>query len=70
MQTRTSFGTEFFKDCCEACKIGLIVGSTMDKCSLGNFEFGSPWDESYEQCCTGWKTTGEPFILPEGADSK
>lgn len=48
----------------------MIVGSTMDKCSLGSFEFGSPWDESYEQCCTGWKTTGEPFILPEGADSK
>ncbi|XP_035894268.1 fibulin-1 isoform X2 [Anopheles stephensi] len=44
-------GSEFYTDCCEACKIGLVVGSSANKCSVEPFAFGSPWDEIYDDCC-------------------
>lgn len=40
------------KDCCEACKIGLVIGSTNQQCLNDNSLFGSPWDDIIEDCCT------------------
>ncbi|XP_052902971.1 latent-transforming growth factor beta-binding protein 4 [Anopheles moucheti] len=48
-------GSEFYTDCCEACKIGLVVGSSANKCSVEPFTFGSPWDEIYDDCCNDIK---------------
>nr|XP_040234609.2 fibulin-1 isoform X2 [Anopheles coluzzii] len=48
-------GSEFYTDCCEACKIGLVVGSSANKCSVEPFAFGSPWDEIYDACCNDIK---------------
>jgi fibulin 1/2 len=41
-----------YQDCCEACKIGLVIGSTSNSCSTENSLFGSPWDDIIEDCCT------------------
>ncbi|KAK7076370.1 Calcium ion binding, partial [Halocaridina rubra] len=43
-------GGEFFKDCCDACKLGLVSGSMGMGCNL-QFQFGFPWDNAYRQCC-------------------
>lgn len=43
-------GTEFYKNCCEACKVGLIVGAMQEECSLGIL-YGIPFDDSYNYCC-------------------
>lgn len=56
-------GSEFYTDCCEACKIGLVVGSSSNKCSVDPFAFGSPWDEVYDGCCKDIKQ--DTFILNE-----
>uniref|UniRef100_A0A182JMQ3 EGF-like domain-containing protein n=1 Tax=Anopheles atroparvus TaxID=41427 RepID=A0A182JMQ3_ANOAO len=56
-------GSEFYTDCCEACKIGLVVGSSANKCSVEPFAFGSPWDEIYDGCCNDIKTEGEIILL-------
>uniref|UniRef100_A0A182N3D6 EGF-like domain-containing protein n=1 Tax=Anopheles dirus TaxID=7168 RepID=A0A182N3D6_9DIPT len=56
-------GSEFYTDCCEACKIGLVVGSSANKCSVEPFAFGSPWDEIYEACCNDIKKEGEIILL-------
>ncbi|XP_058117872.1 fibulin-1-like [Anopheles coustani] len=56
-------GSEFYTDCCEACKIGLVVGSSANKCSVEPFSFGSPWDEIYDACCNDIKTEGEIILL-------
>ncbi|XP_021709534.1 fibulin-2 isoform X2 [Aedes aegypti] len=58
-------GSEFYTDCCEACKIGLVVGSSSSKCSVEPFAFGSPWDEVYEGCCKDIKQGDDTFILNE-----
>ncbi|XP_062564121.1 fibulin-2 isoform X2 [Armigeres subalbatus] len=58
-------GSEFYTDCCEACKIGLVVASTSSKCSVEPFAFGSPWDEVYDGCCKDIKQGEDTFILNE-----
>ncbi|KXJ70373.1 hypothetical protein RP20_CCG023913 [Aedes albopictus] len=58
-------GSEFYTDCCEACKIGLVVGSSSSKCSVEPFAFGSPWDEVYDGCCRDIKQGDDTFILNE-----
>ena len=45
------FLTKIFQDCCEACKIGLVIGSSGQQCSTDNFSLGSPWDDVIENCC-------------------
>ncbi|XP_069694529.1 fibrillin-2 isoform X2 [Periplaneta americana] len=47
----SSPGGEYLKDCCEACKLGLISGSMGMECAFQNFEFGPPWDKAYQACC-------------------
>lgn len=44
--------SDYYKDCCEACKIGLVMSATVDQCGLKSFTFGSPWDEVYQSCCS------------------
>lgn len=61
-------GSELYKSCCEACKIGLVVGSVQEKCSLGSFTYGQPLDDSYAFCCNDMKG-GDSFVLTED-DSK
>ncbi|GAB0091034.1 fibulin-1 [Sergentomyia squamirostris] len=42
----------YYRDCCEACKIGLLTASITPECVVrSSFSFGSPWDEVYEACC-------------------
>lgn len=47
----TSQGGEYFKDCCQGCKLGLFSGSMGMGCST-RFKFGIPWDYAYLQCCS------------------
>lgn len=61
--------TEFYTSCCEACKIGLVVGASDGVCSLDPFTYGTPFDDSYNYCCTEQKTVGV-FYLNEGEESK
>lgn len=42
---------DYYKDCCEACKIGLVMSTTVNQCSMKTFTFGSPWDEVSRTCC-------------------
>ncbi|KAK2722751.1 fibrillin-2-like isoform X10 [Artemia franciscana] len=44
-------GGEAFKDCCEACKLGLVSGTMNLGCTMKNYKFGLPWDEAYQSCC-------------------
>ncbi|XP_067136118.1 fibrillin-2-like isoform X2 [Centruroides vittatus] len=44
-------GGEAHKDCCEGCKLGLAAAKTNNECKFKNFSFGTPWDESYYDCC-------------------
>lgn len=41
---------DYYKDCCEACKIGLVMSTTVNQCGM-KFTFGSPWDEVSRSCC-------------------
>ncbi|KAK8729424.1 hypothetical protein OTU49_008467 [Cherax quadricarinatus] len=43
-------GGEYFKDCCQGCKLGLFSGSMGMGCNMG-FKFGFPWDSAFVQCC-------------------
>lgn len=43
--------TAFYTSCCEACKIGLVIGATNAECALNTIEYGAPFDESYMFCC-------------------
>lgn len=56
-------GTEFYKNCCEACKIGLIIGAMQEECSLGVL-YGIPFDDSYNYCCKEMKS-GDSFVLKD-----
>lgn len=59
--------TEFYKACCEACKVGLIIGAMTEECST-EVLYGTPFDDSYNYCCNEMKA-GDSFTLSEG-DSK
>lgn len=65
--TANQTGTEFYKNCCEACKVGLIVGAMQEECSMGVL-YGIPFDDSYNFCCNEMKT-GDSFVLTDD-DSK
>lgn len=56
------------KNCCESCKVGLLVASTTNRCTLDPFYFGAPWDEVYTNCCNEIKGDDE-FILTEEDES-
>lgn len=60
-------GTEFYKACCEACKVGLIVGAMTEECPT-EVLYGTPFDDSYNYCCNEMKS-GDSFTLADG-DSK
>ncbi|XP_063219441.1 fibulin-1-like [Bacillus rossius redtenbacheri] len=47
----TGFGGESQKDCCEACKLGLITSSMNMGCAFRKFSFGCPWEEVHRECC-------------------
>lgn len=57
-------GHDFYKNCCESCKIGLYLGTTNESCTLKHFIYGKPFDESLEYCCSDVKS-GEEFVLPD-----
>jgi hypothetical protein len=59
----------FEKDCCEACKIGLVIGSTSQQCSTDNPLFGSPWDDIIEDCCTDIRESDGDELVPETEES-
>lgn len=50
-KTLTAFESDYYKDCCEACKVGLVMSSMVNQCGLKSFAFGSPWDEVSRTCC-------------------
>uniref|UniRef100_A0A6A7G299 Fibrillin-2-like isoform X4 n=2 Tax=Hirondellea gigas TaxID=1518452 RepID=A0A6A7G299_9CRUS len=45
-------GGEYYKDCCEGCKLGLVSGSMSLSCTFRSLKFGFPWDNAYTQCCS------------------
>lgn len=56
-------GTEFYKNCCESCKVGLVLGTMQEECSMGVL-FGTPFDDSYNYCCNEMKST-DSFVISE-----
>lgn len=60
-------GHDFYKNCCESCKIGMYIGKSQESCKLERFVYGVPFDDSLEFCCNDAKTDGE-FVLDD--DSK
>lgn len=56
-------GTEFYKNCCEACKVGLVLGGMQEECSMGVL-YGVPFDDSYNYCCNEMKTS-DSFTLTD-----
>ncbi|XP_063889085.1 fibrillin-2-like isoform X3 [Scylla paramamosain] len=46
----SSQGGEYFKDCCQACKLGIFSGGMGMGCGT-RFKFGFPWDNAYHDCC-------------------
>lgn len=55
-------GTEFFKNCCEACKVGMELGTMQEECSV--VLYGKPFDDSFNYCCNEMKTT-DAFVLTD-----
>ena len=61
-------GSDFYKNCCEVCKIGLVVGTTQDVCSIEPFAYGQPFDDAFNYCCQDIKT-GDEFVLTDDDSS-
>ncbi|KAK4307648.1 hypothetical protein Pmani_020604 [Petrolisthes manimaculis] len=59
----TGEGGEYFKDCCEGCRLGLVSGSMGMGCSL-QFMFGFPWDNMFLQCCNQAAQTTAVLTVP------
>lgn len=64
-----TFEADYFKDCCEACKIGLLMSTTLNQCGM-NFTFGSPWDEVSRACCDELAGSDNAFVLDADDESK
>lgn len=62
-------GHDFYKNCCEACKIGLYLGTTQEACKLEHFVYGKPFDDSLEYCCNDVKS-GEEFVLTDDSECR
>lgn len=60
-------GSEFYKNCCEACKVGLILGAMQESCTM-ELQYGSPFDDSFNYCCNEMKATDDTIVLSD--DSK
>lgn len=56
-------GIEFYKNCCEACKVGMVLGGMQEECSMGVL-YGIPFDDSYNYCCNEMKTV-DSFVLTD-----
>lgn len=56
-------GVEFYKNCCESCKIGMILGRMQEECSMGVL-YGIPFDDSFNYCCNEMKSS-DTFVLAE-----
>ncbi|GAB6029259.1 hypothetical protein CHUAL_005025 [Chamberlinius hualienensis] len=47
-------GGEYFKDCCDACKLGIATRNSADISSCeanSEFSFDYPWADAYRECC-------------------
>ncbi|XP_043217552.1 fibulin-2-like isoform X2 [Amphibalanus amphitrite] len=42
---------QYYKDCCEGCRLGLVVGPMGMGCSFTRFKLGQPWENSFVSCC-------------------
>ncbi|XP_034188272.2 uncharacterized protein LOC117607997 isoform X1 [Osmia lignaria lignaria] len=42
---------DYHRDCCEACKLGILTGSMGQGCAFKSFNFGNPWDPAFLECC-------------------
>lgn len=62
-------GSEFYKNCCEACKIGLILGAMQESCTM-ELQYGSPFDDSFNYCCNEMKSTDDTIVLSEDSESR
>ncbi|KAF0292000.1 Fibulin-2 [Amphibalanus amphitrite] len=40
-----------WEDCCEGCRLGLVVGPMGMGCSFTRFKLGQPWENSFVSCC-------------------
>ncbi|XP_017758004.1 PREDICTED: fibrillin-3-like [Eufriesea mexicana] len=48
---RRSGPGDYHRDCCEACKLGILTGSMGQGCAFKKFTFGNPWDPAFLECC-------------------
>lgn len=60
-------GSEFYKNCCEACKVGLILGAMQESCTM-ELQYGSPFDDSFNFCCNEMKATDDTIVLSEDSE--
>lgn len=60
-------GSEFYKNCCEACKVGLILGAMQESCTM-ELQYGSPFDDSFNYCCNEMKTTDDTIVLSDDSE--
>ncbi|XP_065333717.1 fibrillin-2 [Cloeon dipterum] len=56
--------TRYRKDCCSACRLGLIVSSMTLACANHEFLFGPPWNVAYMTCCSSQPYTGRLASAP------
>ncbi|KAE8752650.1 hypothetical protein FOCC_FOCC000772 [Frankliniella occidentalis] len=59
---------EAYKDCCEACKLGMISGSLWQSCELKRFSFGLPWDAAFHECCAAASGTSSAATPPTSSN--
>ncbi|XP_024943000.1 fibrillin-1 isoform X2 [Cephus cinctus] len=43
--------SDYQRDCCEGCKLGILTGSMGQGCTFKKFSFGKPWDPAFLECC-------------------
>ncbi|XP_032679008.1 fibrillin-1-like isoform X2 [Odontomachus brunneus] len=50
-RTKITSRSDYHRDCCEGCKLGIYAASTGQGCSFKSFSFGIPWDPAFLECC-------------------
>ncbi|XP_076756473.1 uncharacterized protein LOC143426737 [Xylocopa sonorina] len=55
---------DYHRDCCEACKLGILTGSMGQGCAFKKFTFGDPWDPAFLECCHEASPTTTSSLTP------
>lgn len=57
-------GNDFYKNCCESCKIGLVFGTMSKNCTLTH-QYTSPFDDALVYCCNEIKSDDSVVLTDE-----